>query len=89
MPNPFTRDDTMLGVCQAIGEDTGLNPLWLRIGFGLLLFWNIGAALAAYLALGVLVLAIRLLTPNRPVPVELPATVPANDADEQRFDMAA
>lgn len=89
MANPFTRDDTMLGICQAVGEDVGVNPLWLRIGFGVLLFWNIGAAVAAYLTLGVLVLAVRLVMPNRAARAEASVAVPANDADDARFDLAA
>ncbi|MDB5694146.1 MAG: hypothetical protein JWO81_3209, partial [Alphaproteobacteria bacterium] len=27
---PF-RDDNILGICQAVGDDFGFNPLWLRI----------------------------------------------------------
>ena len=26
------RNDTILGVCEAIGQDFGFNPLWLRLG---------------------------------------------------------
>ena len=27
------RNDTILGVCEAIGQDFGFNPLWLRLAF--------------------------------------------------------
>ena len=94
MPNPFTRDDTMLGVCQAIGEDTGLNQLWVGVGFGVLLLLVFGAAVGAYLALGALVLAVRLLLPDRPgraVAGTMAAgrAVATNDADAAALDLAA
>ena len=63
-PNPFTREDTFLGVCQAIGEDFGFNPLLLRLAFAGGMFWNLTATLGAYAALGLIVLASRLLSPN-------------------------
>jgi phage shock protein C len=79
--NPFTREDTFLGVCQAIGEDFGFNPLLLRIAFAGCMFWNLPAALGAYAALGVIVLASRLLAPN-PRAAKALAGGPANEAME-------
>ena len=32
--NPFTREDTLFGICEALGEDFRFNPLLLRIAFG-------------------------------------------------------
>ena len=32
--NPFTREDTLFGVCEALGEDFRFNPLLLRVAFG-------------------------------------------------------
>ncbi len=58
------RDDTALGVCAAIGEDFGFNPLLLRIAFAGFLFFNPMAAVGSYLALGIVVLASRLIAPN-------------------------
>lgn len=79
-PNPLTRSDTLLGVCQAIGEDVGVNPTFLRVGFGVMLFWNMGAAVAAYLAIGLVVLTVRLSMPARAAaPV---AGLPVADNDE-------
>ena len=83
-PNPLTRADTLLGVCQAIGEDMGFNPTLLRIGFAAMLFWKIELAVAAYLGLGLVALAVRLLLPSRaaePVMVEA-MPVADNDAAE-------
>jgi phage shock protein C len=49
------RNDTILGVCEAIGRDFGFNPLWLRLAFILPLFVAPAAAIAAYLGLGLVV----------------------------------
>lgn len=62
--NLFMRDDTFFGVCEAIGEDFGFNPLFLRVAFGVSVLWNPVAVLVAYFGLGVIVLASRLLFPN-------------------------
>ena len=62
--NLLTRDDTILGVCQGLGEDLGFNPLWLRMGFAVLLYLNPMGAIAGYFGLGIVVLATRLLVPN-------------------------
>jgi phage shock protein PspC (stress-responsive transcriptional regulator) len=65
--NLFSRDDTMFGVCEAIGEDFGFNPLFLRIALGVSLLWNPVAVVAAYLLLGVAVASSRLIAPKRRV----------------------
>lgn len=46
------RNDTMLGVCEGLGEEFGLDPLYLRLAFAGLFYWNPPAVVAAYLALG-------------------------------------
>lgn len=73
--NLFTRDDTMFGVCEAIGEDFGFNPMWLRLTLGVLLLWNPVAVAAFYGAAALLVLASRLIFPN-------PRRAAAADTDE-------
>jgi len=62
--NPFTREDTMLGICEAIGEDFRFNPLLLRVAFGVGLFLNPFMTIGAYLAAGAVVLLSRLIVPN-------------------------
>ena len=66
----FTREDTLFGVCEALGEDFGFNATYLRVLFALGLFWNSAAALAVYAGLGALVLVSRLLVPDPPQPQE-------------------
>jgi phage shock protein PspC (stress-responsive transcriptional regulator) len=59
--NPIARSDTLLGVCQAIGDDFGFNPIWLRLAFALPLMFFPVAVFSAYLGLGVIVMISRLL----------------------------
>ena len=60
----IARDDTLLGVCFALGQDFGFNPLYLRILLALGLFWSLTAALAAYAALGAVVALSRWIAPD-------------------------
>lgn len=63
--NLITRDDTMFGICEAIGEDLGFHPNFLRVTLAVLLLWNPTVVLIAYASAGVVVLASRLLFPAR------------------------
>ena len=49
------RNDTILGVCEAIGQDFGFNPLWLRLAFIAPIFFAPYAAVGAYLGLAAVV----------------------------------
>ncbi|MBW6528566.1 PspC domain-containing protein [Sphingomonas sp. RHCKR7] len=62
---PPAPRDNLFGVCAAVGEDLGFNPLWLRAAFAGALLFSLEAVLATYAALGVVVLASRLLFPDR------------------------
>jgi phage shock protein PspC (stress-responsive transcriptional regulator) len=61
------RDDTLLGVCFAIGEDFGFSPTILRLLFAVSLFWSPLGAIAAYAAAGGVVALSRVISPD-PVP---------------------
>lgn len=63
--NLVLRNDTILGVCEAIGQDFGFNPNWLRVAFCVPIFWNPALVVGAYLALGAVVAATRFLSPDR------------------------
>ena len=88
-PPLWARDHTLLGVCEALGEDFGFNPMYLRVPFAALLLWNPTVVVATYVALGALVLLTRWLAPN-PRPVDLAeAAEPAPEAaDDNAQDMA-
>jgi phage shock protein C len=79
-PNPFTRDDTMLGVCQAIGDDLGFNPTILRAAFAIPLVWSPLMAAGIYLALGAAVLVSRLVV-REPRQAKAPATTIAENTE--------
>lgn len=63
-PNLFTRDDTFLGVCEGLGQDLGINPLFLRLPFIPALFFYPLATIGVYLAAGLVVLTTRIALPN-------------------------
>lgn len=92
--NLFRRRDTFFGICEAIGQDFGFNPLWLRLAFIAPLFFFPVQTFAAYFGLGAIVLASRLLFPVQRAPqqdtlpvVEAPATAKTSVTDE--FALAA
>jgi phage shock protein C len=58
------RSHTIFGVCEAIGEDFGFNPVFLRIPLAASVVVNPLWAIATYFALGVVVLTSRLLFPK-------------------------
>jgi phage shock protein C len=70
----FGREDTMLGICESVGQDFGFNPNWLRVAFGAVLVLNPVMVIASYFALGLLVLVSRLA-------VRSPKTVAMTEAD--------
>lgn len=59
------RNDTILGVCEALGQDFGFNPTWLRLAFIAPIFFAPVWTIAAYLGLGVIVAATRFFAPNK------------------------
>lgn len=65
--NLFLRNDTIFGVCQGLGEDLGIHPnvfrIALAVGITVAPFWMVGI----YAVMAVVVLASRLLFPNRKV----------------------
>lgn len=87
--NPFARPDTFFGVCQAIGDDFGFSPFWLRAAFAAFLFYNPVAMAATYAGLGLLVLATRLLFPNPRAKAEPVAESRNAGAHAARLPLAA
>lgn len=82
------RTHTILGVCEAIGEDFGFNPTLLRVPFAGVVLYSPLMAVGAYLALGVVVLASRLLFPaTKAEAVSAPAAVEV--AAEHELPLAA
>ena len=59
------RAHTIFGVCEAIGEDFGISPMWLRVPLAASVLISPIYSVAAYCALGLVVLATRLVFPAR------------------------
>lgn len=83
--NVFLRNDTIFGVCEAIGEDFGFHANFLRVPLAALVIFSPFAALGLYAALGLAVLAARLLFPARRRSAASPAgrTADSRTADNQ------
>jgi phage shock protein C len=77
------RSHTIFGVCEAIGEDFGFNPVWLRVPLAASVLLSPLWAVVAYFALGAVVLGSRLLFPKA-AEVETVADQLATPANEQR-----
>ena len=84
--SPPLRSHTILGVCEAIGEDFGFNPVLLRIPFAASVLVSPTMAIAAYLVLGLVVMASRKLFPKTDFAsaevAEAQVTQPANEQRE-------
>ena len=64
-PSLFAREDTLLGVCEGLGEELGLPATLLRVAFALGLFWDPLAMVVAYLTLGAALALFRWALPPR------------------------
>lgn len=71
--NLFARRDTFFGICEALGQDFGFNPLWLRLAFVAPLFFFPVQTFMGYFGLGVVVLASRLIFPRQTAAAAQPA----------------
>lgn len=92
----IARDDTILGVCEALGQDFGFNPVFLRIAFALPVMYAPLPTIAAYLALGAVVMISRLLAPRprralapQPAGARAPAAAAEADQDQLSLPLAA
>lgn len=75
---PTVQKDNLFGVCNALGEEFGFNPLWLRIALAASFIFAPVPIILGYFAIGAVVLAARLIFPRaRPsadiIPLEAPA----------------
>ena len=82
------RSHTILGVCEAIGEDFGFNPTFLRIPLAATVLYSPTYAIGTYLALGLAVLASRLLFPKAKTAAR-DETLAVTSEDHQELQKAA
>lgn len=83
------RQHTIFGVCEAIGEDFGFNPILLRVPLAAAVLWSPLMAVGAYFALGALVLASRLLFPRPKSTAIQSASAIESDNDQASIPIAA
>ncbi len=81
----YARDHTLLGICEAIGEDFGFNPLFLRVPLAVCLLLNPTAVFGTYFGLGLIVALSRFLAPN-PRPAAAAAQAAAAEAPAELGD---
>jgi phage shock protein C len=83
------RTHTLLGVCEAVGEDFGFNPIFLRVPFSMVVLYSPTIAIGAYLALGLIVMASRLLFPNAAKARASAQSAPTADNSSDEVRLAA
>lgn len=77
--NIVLRNDTILGVCEALGHDLGFNPNFLRVPLGAGIIFAPMLMVGIYLAMGAVVFVSRTFFPDKMQQVATPA-VQAEDA---------
>ena len=88
---PF-RNDTILGVCEGIGQDLGFNPIYLRLIFASIFYFDPLVVVGSYLALGAGLALARWLYPVAAVPAAQTAadpSAPAADNEDSERSLAA
>jgi phage shock protein PspC (stress-responsive transcriptional regulator) len=85
------RNDTILGVCQGLGEEFGFSANWLRVPIAALVMFNWVAALGIYFALGLALLVARLVYPHRLAATSsaVPQSTAARSADNSDEELSA
>ena len=63
--NVAFRNDTLLGVCEALGRDLGFNPMFLRVPLAAGIIFAPFVMVGLYFALGVLAFASRTFFPDK------------------------
>lgn len=75
--NVAFRNDTILGVCEALGHDLGFNANILRVPLGVGIIFAPMLMVGIYLALGAVVFVSRTFFPDKVPQVEAVEAAPA------------
>lgn len=75
--NVAMRNDTILGVCEALGSDLGFNPNFLRVPLAAGIIFAPLLMIGIYAVLGVIAFASRTFFPDRTVVVAAEPVVSA------------
>ena len=82
------RSHTILGVCEAVGEDFGFNPVLLRIPFAVGMLWSPLITFATYFELGAVVLGSRFLFPRVKQADQLEQSTQVSAAANEQAELA-
>jgi phage shock protein C len=84
------RAHTILGVCEGLGEDFGISPLFFRVPLAAMVLWSPLYAVGLYFGLGALVLASRLFFPHpKTAQASVQVVQAANTEDREQLPLAA
>jgi phage shock protein C len=86
--NLILRNDTVLGICEAIGQDFGFHPNWLRLALASVFYFAPAAVIGTYLGLGVVVAFTRWVAPDHAEPAISDAVIDPQD-DQEPLAIAA
>lgn len=59
-----SKKDNLFGICNALGEDLGIDPLWPRLLFASAFIFDPVVVIAGYFALGAFILLARIVFPR-------------------------
>jgi phage shock protein C len=79
-PSLLFRDDTVLGVCEALGQDFGFNPFFLRAALAASLLWNPVVIVSGYVAAAIVIGLVRIAFPDSRT-ADVAKTAPAPTAE--------
>ncbi|HMC92665.1 MAG TPA: PspC domain-containing protein [Allosphingosinicella sp.] len=86
-PSLLFRDDTVLGVCEALGQDFGFNPFFLRAALAASLLWNPAMIIGGYVAAAIVIGLVRIAFPDpRKADVADAAPAPATVEAQREFE---
>jgi phage shock protein PspC (stress-responsive transcriptional regulator) len=90
--NVALRNDTILGVCEALGQDLGFNPMFLRVPLAAGIIFAPLTMVGIYLALAVIVFVSRTFMPNKAQRIarsEAPTAAPEAHNEQVELSRAA
>jgi phage shock protein PspC (stress-responsive transcriptional regulator) len=85
-PSLLFRDDTVLGVCEALGQDFGFNPFFLRAALAASLLWNPAVIIGGYIAVAIVIGLVRIAFPD-PRKAEVAEAAPAPATVEAQHEL--
>jgi len=86
--NLILRNDTVLGVCEAIGQDFGFHPNWLRLALASFFYFFPMGVIGTYLGLGIVVAFTRWVAPDHAEQADRNASIDVQ-GDEEPLRIAA